>query len=153
MADEIKMPVMIEEPTIPEKPMSAEELTAPRLRRLMIEEPTLAEKPMSAEEQSPPRLRRLMASEFLDDNADEKVEPEIDEYSEIVDYADVDLQPEIDEDSETIDYADVDLQTEIDKYERWKAKCESMERVRKARKIVRAKGFARRSWRCLRQRL
>ena len=37
MADEIKMPVMIEEPTIPEKPMSAEELTA------LAEKSTIAE--------------------------------------------------------------------------------------------------------------
>ena len=55
--------------------------------------------------------------------------------------------------SEFLDYADVDLQPEITAYYRWKAKYESMERVRKARKIVRKKGFARRSWRCLRLRL
>ena len=55
--------------------------------------------------------------------------------------------------AETLDYADVDLQAEIDEYNRECAKRESKERVRKARVILRARGFARRSWRCLRQRL
>ena len=59
--------------------------------------------------------------------------------------------------AETLDYADVDLQAEIDQYNRECAKRESKERVRKARAILRAKvrkrrGFAGRSWRCLRLR-